>query len=1007
MAALLSSPFTFFTSCFQRSATVVLWVLLLTTVNGQNGTSEIQTLLQFRNVMQVDTSAISLGYWSTWQETDPNPCKWWGVTCTANLTVEQLDLSNWGMTVLPAFSLLSNLSDLRSLDLGYNNFRDPIKGLGGGSIPDDVGSLTGLTRLVLQDSLFGGSIPGSLSACRKLQYLSLANNVITGEIPDLSSLVDLQYLYLGDNELFGPLPAWLGQLNTLLDVDLSNNFLNGTIPSLANLTNVRQFTLHNNSFTGFEEPIFPGATNLEQLSVSLNYLTGQIPTGITQLPSLKSLDLSSNQLSGSIPSSFSINMSEGGRLDLSQNQLEGGIPANLLQSTSAVAVTLPVLNLSNNLLTGPIPFNGTKQYNYNTLDFSNNSLNGSIPSICRTGNIINNLMLGDNNLAGDILDFFVECYDHISNMVLANNSFSGDLSSIAYANASVDFALREARLQGGVRDLSNNNLQMRSTEANPDPLMAFLEFFVLNTSLGEVYMQGNDFTGTPLPRNFSLPASSLQVLDLSNNHLAGQISGSAFNSTWLPALQQLNLSNNDITGPIPEALVTLPNLTVLNVINNDLFGPLPPMPTKFNPNIFAGNGLCGPPLRPCSQPRGVQFHWWILLIIIGGSVIIAVGSCVAVTWRWTVYRKIHKQDADLIKTLLERESASLMSLRELKRATNNFSESAQIGEGGFGIVYVGKLSDGTSVAIKRSKYERSENHKNRFLNEVRILSQINHRHLVKLLGCCMESGIALLVFEFVSNGTLLQHLQGKLGPKRLSWDERLNIAVQTANAINYLHSAASFPIYHRDVKSANILLDGDLNAKVADFGISRLVPLEATHVSTIAIQGTIGYIDPEYYTSYQLNGKSDVYSFGVVLLELISAKPPIDFHRGGENTGLVSFAKPYIESGDLQSFIDVALLETYNDAAGHGRKSILRVGRLAMKCLQMRSQDRPSMHNVWKELQNMWFALHGTIESLSPIDDDENVRHEDIILLSGTFSGDSANFSLNKDDTGIQMATRH
>jgi serine/threonine protein kinase len=218
----------------------------------------------------------------------------------------------------------------------------------------------------------------------------------------------------------------------------------------------------------------------------------------------------------------------------------------------------------------------------------------------------------------------------------------------------------------------------------------------------------------------------------------------------------------------------------------------------------------------------------------------------------------------LIKALMDEKSASLMALRDLKKATNNFSESAQIGEGGFGAVYIGRLSDGKTVAIKRSKREGSEKDKDQFLNEVRILSQISHRHLVKLLGCCMESHVALLVFEFFPNGTLQEHLQREVGDQSLSWENRLDIAIQTAEALNYLHSGATFPIYHRDVKSANILLNDDLHAKVADFGISRLVPTKATHVSTVAVQGTLGYIDPDYYTSFKLNDKSDVYSFQLV-----------------------------------------------------------------------------------------------------------------------------------------------
>ncbi|CAM6098738.1 unnamed protein product [Calypogeia fissa] len=385
-----------------------------------------------------------------------------------------------------------------------------------------------------------------------------------------------------------------------------------------------------------------------------------------------------------------------------------------------------------------------------------------------------------------------------------------------------------------------------------------------------------------------------------------------------------------------------------------------------------------------------------------------MGSCLTVTWRWRVYQKRRQQDADLIKTLLERDSATLMPLREIKKATNNFAESAQIGEGGFGTVYIGRLGDGTIVAIKRSKREGTDKDKQQFLNEVRILSQVNHRNLVKLLGCCLENKIAVLVFEFVSNGTLQDHLQGKIGADCLTWNQRLNIAIQTANALNYLHTSSTFPIYHRDVKSANILLNEDLDAKVADFGISKLAPLRATHVSTVAVQGTLGYIDPEYYTSYQLTDKSDVFSFGVVLLELISAKPALDFSRGGEDNSLVYLARPHIQSGDLRGFIDPALIETNNDPTGDGEECILNVGRLAMRCLEMRSKARPTMNQVLKELQNLWVELSGILEDIGPILGDQEDNNEDgdgaaspdnIRLLPNSFSGQSS-----QSGTDIQLS---
>ncbi|KAL3698277.1 hypothetical protein R1sor_012353 [Riccia sorocarpa] len=208
----------------------------------------------------------------------------------------------------------------------------------------------------------------------------------------------------------------------------------------------------------------------------------------------------------------------------------------------------------------------------------------------------------------------------------------------------------------------------------------------------------------------------------------------------------------------------------------------------------------------------------------------------------------HKQDAELIALLLERDTTALMPLRNLQRATNDFSEENQIGAGGFGTVYRGELVDGSVVAIKKSHHVgTSSEEKYQFLNEVKILSQVHHRYLVRLLGCCLAPNNALLVFEFVPNGTLQEHLNEKYNRAPLSWSRRLLIANQTAEALDYLHSSANPPIYHLNVKSANILIDSHLNAKVADFGLSRLalVP-DATHISTFpGWKGTFGYMDPE------------------------------------------------------------------------------------------------------------------------------------------------------------------
>ncbi|XP_042402080.1 wall-associated receptor kinase 5-like [Zingiber officinale] len=295
--------------------------------------------------------------------------------------------------------------------------------------------------------------------------------------------------------------------------------------------------------------------------------------------------------------------------------------------------------------------------------------------------------------------------------------------------------------------------------------------------------------------------------------------------------------------------------------------------------------------------------------------------------------------------------ARIFTIEELERATDNFNEKNVVGRGGYGTVYRGTvLPDGEVVAIKKSKFV-DETQIEQFINEVVILSKITHRNVVKLLGCCLETDVPLLVYEFISNGTLSQHLHEQRMPTsgRLSWETRLRIATETAGALAFLHcKAASVPIVHRDVKSANILLDENCTAKVSDFGASRLIPMNQTHVTTL-VQGTIGYLDPEYFQTCQLTEKSDVYSFGVVLLELLTSEKPVLFCRMGTERNLASHFMEYMaEKGGragVSEFLDRQLVWEARTAL-----PVLAVAQLARRCLNLNGEDRPTMTEVAVEL---------------------------------------------------------
>ncbi|XP_018830520.2 putative wall-associated receptor kinase-like 16 [Juglans regia] len=291
------------------------------------------------------------------------------------------------------------------------------------------------------------------------------------------------------------------------------------------------------------------------------------------------------------------------------------------------------------------------------------------------------------------------------------------------------------------------------------------------------------------------------------------------------------------------------------------------------------------------------------------------------------------------------ETVKIFTVDELQKATKNYDESRIIGRGGFGTVYKGFLADNKIVAIKKSKIE-DENQIEQFINEIVVLSQINHRHVVKLLGCCLETQVPLLVYEFVPNGTLFKHIHQESNASTFPWETRLRIAAETAEAIWYLHSAASIPIIHRDVKSTNILLDDDFTAKVSDFGTSRLVPRNQTQLATV-VQGTLGYLDPEYLQTNQLTEKSDVYSFGVVLVELLTGKEALSFARSEEQRSLAMY---FISSIKEERLLEI--LENHIVAEGN-KEQIQQFVELARRCLAVKGDERPTMREVAMELEGI------------------------------------------------------
>ncbi|XP_010459834.1 PREDICTED: wall-associated receptor kinase 2-like [Camelina sativa] len=355
------------------------------------------------------------------------------------------------------------------------------------------------------------------------------------------------------------------------------------------------------------------------------------------------------------------------------------------------------------------------------------------------------------------------------------------------------------------------------------------------------------------------------------------------------------------------------------------------------------------------EVRPEYFRWTQIFLgtIISFSIILLGVSCIK-------QRMKHQKNTELRQQFFEQNGGGILIQRllgagpsnvdvkifteeDMKEATNGYDESRILGQGGQGTVYKGILSDNSVIAIKKARLG-DNSQVEQFINEVLVLSQINHRNVVKLLGCCLETEIPLLVYEFINSGTLYDHLHGVIYDSSLTWEHRLRIAIEVAGTLSYLHSSASIPIIHRDVKTANILLDEDLTAKVADFGASRLIPMDKEQLTTM-VQGTLGYLDPEYYTTGLLNEKSDVYSFGVVLMELISGEKALCFERPQTSKHLVSYFASAMKENRLHEIVNGQVINEDNQC------EIREAARVALKCTRIMGEERPKMKEVAAELE--------------------------------------------------------
>ncbi|GLJ45701.1 hypothetical protein SUGI_0961860 [Cryptomeria japonica] len=458
-------------------------------------------------------------------------------------------------------------------------------------------------------------------------------------------------------------------------------------------------------------------------------------------------------------------------------------------------------------------------------------------------------------------------------------------------------------------------------------------------------LSGKGLNGT-IPASFG-DLSALVILDLSNNNLSGSIPEEL---SQLSNLNELNLANNKLTGSIPEGLANKQRNANLNL-------------SVYGNNMDCQSIVCNNPSAKNNSKKTVVWG------TIAGVAAVAIFSAALVVFIKrnkstkttplvvSTTSKTEEKSAQL--ALVKVEGSRSYSYQEVIEMTGDFHK--QIGKGGYGPVYIGWLR-GKEVAVKLLS-DKSHQGPKEFSTEVDMLSRVHHKNLVKFIGYCIEEENMILIYEFMSNGDLRHSLNGQsLSEKCLDWETRVNIALDAAQGLEYLHHGCNPCIIHRDVKSSNILLNDRMEAKVADFGLSRIVPLEgATHISTV-VKGTTGYIDPEYYILHRLTEKSDVYSFGVVLLEIISGQHPVVLESSdGEAAHITSWTREFMLRGNIERIADPAMEKKYKI------EDLWKLAELAMVCCSNQSVQRPTMSEVVMELkESMVSSSHSNPSSELP-----------------------------------------
>ncbi|XP_020208686.2 probable LRR receptor-like serine/threonine-protein kinase At3g47570 [Cajanus cajan] len=962
-----------------------------------NNDTERDVLLSFK--LQVSDPENALSSWSS----DSNHCTWIGVTCYEDgKRVQSLDLAGNALSgKLPP--QLSNLTYLNSLDLSQNNFYGQIPqefghlqlvnmvqslDLAGnalsGKLPPQLSNLTYLNSLDLSQNNFYGQIPQEFGHLQRLGNLdlSLARNSFVGDIPtQLGNLLNLSSLQLSENNLSGHFPTSIFSISSLVLLYVENNNLSGNLAHNFghDLPNLNFLSLGTNRFEGVIPNSISNASNLQYIDLANNKFHGPLPL-FNNMINLTYLALDNNFLSPTTSLTFQFfdylsNSTQLNMLKINDNHLVGELPNSFANLSS----NLKLFYVDNNWLTGNFPQEIKKFENLLSLSFANNFFTGELPSEIGALHMLQNFATDGNRFSGEIPDIFGNL-TNLYTLAMGNNQFSGRIhTSIGQCNRLFSLDLGMNRIGGTIPKeifqlsyLTYLNLTGNSLHGSLPREVGTM------TQLQTVDISSNQLSGK-IPKEIE-GCSSLKTLVMARNKFNGSIPTNLGN---LEFLETLDLSSNNLTGPIPQSLQKLRYIETLNLSFNHLECEVPMKGvflnlTKFD---FRGNN------QLCSLNREIVHNFQkkkrkillpIILAVVGAT---ALFISMLLLFCTLMSRKKKRKEAKTgVSSAPSRGLPQNISYGDIRIATNNFAAENLIGKGSFGCVYKGFFSFSTgetaTLAVKVLDLQQSKASKS-FNVECEALKSVRHRNLVKVITSCSSldykgEEFKAIVMQFMANG----NLDASLYPKdvesgsSLTLLQRLNIAIDVASALDYLHHDCDPPIVHCDLKPANVLLDENMVARVADFGLARFLSQSKSEMqsSTLGIKGSIGYIAPEYGVGGKASTHGDVYSFGILLLEMFTGKRPTD-EMFKEGLSLNKFVST-MEENQVLRVVDRRLIDDYEystQSSSTGDRSssigdnthrtckaeecVAAVIRVGLCCSTHRPKDRWRMRDATTKLQ--------------------------------------------------------